>query len=167
MTLVETVYSSLDDGMSGDATRFVFDDPEAAASFGDVCARGSALVIGSDFGSDDGSDVGSATTDDGSADEAGSGLLDGSADDGSGSAVDAFGSAEDGSGSGLLDGSADDGSGSLAGSAALPISCNNGNFLHSAVNFLGLHPNPTHDVPLTTKTTSISFCSFNILQWIL
>lgn len=69
---------------------------------------------------------------------------------------------------GSLDGS-DVGSGSLEGSGALstPNSFNTGNFLHSAVNFFGLHPKPTQLVPFTTKTISISFCSFNILQWIL
>lgn len=139
-TLVETVYSSLDEGAFcwGDATRFDFDD--AAVSCSDFLLLGSLTLSGSGSAELSGDDVGSA-------------ILLGSADT-SGAAV------------GSLEGSLD---GSLEGSAAAsyPESCNSGNFLHSAVNFFGLHPKPTHDVPFTVKTISISFCSFNILQWIL
>lgn len=42
--------------------------------------------------------------------------------------------------------------------------CNSGKFRHVAFNFLGLHPNPTHDVPFTIATISISFLSFRIRQ---
>lgn len=147
-TLVETVYSSLDEGVFGwgDATRFDFDD--AAVSCSDFLLLGSLTLSGSGSAELSGEDVGSA-------------LLEGS---GSGSA-DVSG---DGVGSALLFGSGSaEASGSLDGSAAAasyPESCNSGNFLHSAVNFFGLHPKPTHDVPFTVKTISISFCSFNILQ---
>lgn len=141
-TLVETVYSSLDEGMlgvCGAATRFDFEDPSARGSRD--FAEGSLLGSGSLFGSDDGSLFGS---------ELGSGSLLGS-DEGSGLA-------------GSLDGSLV-GSGSLDGSGAdVPGSKRSGNFLHSAVSFLGLHPNPTHDVPLTTSTISISLSSFKIRQ---
>lgn len=42
--------------------------------------------------------------------------------------------------------------------------CKSGKLRHVEFNFLGLHPNPTHDVPLTTATISISFLSFNMRQ---
>lgn len=183
-TLVETVYSSFESrifgvcGVCGAATRFDFDDPKASGSmdfpfltcavFGSLAGSldGSEIVFGSPLGS--GSLDGSF---DGSGSLEGSGLLDGSFV-GSGSLDGSFVGSLEGSetvvgsplGSGSLDGSLE-ASGSLEGSP--PSSCNNGNFLHSAVNFFGLHPKPTHDVPFTTSTISISFCSFNILQWIL
>lgn len=70
----------------------------------------------------------------------------------------------------------DDGSGSEAGDFEFWLTvaftncsddfcfCRSGKFRHVEFNFLGLHPNPTHDVPLTTATISISFLSFNIRQ---
>lgn len=74
-------------------------------------------------------------------------------------------------------GSAEAGSGSEAGVFAFWLTddaltswadggplCKSGKFRHVAFNFLGLHPKPTHDVPFTTATISISFLSFNIRQ---
>jgi hypothetical protein len=160
-TLVETVYSSFESailGFCGAATRFDFDDPKASGSSDFDLAFGSLDGSGSDLGSleGSGSDLGSldgSGSDLGSLDGSDLGSLDGSSSD--------FGSL-DGSGSDL--GSLE-GSGSLDGSgAAAPSSCKSGNFLHSAVNFFGLHPKPTHEVPFTTKAISISFCSFRILQ---
>ena len=157
-TLVDTVYSSFESAILGDcgaATRFDFDEPNASGSRD--FPEGS--LLGSLLGSDDvsGSDVGSLLgSDDVSGSEVGSllgSLL------GSDVLLGSLEGSDDGSPAG---------SGSLEGSAtAVPMSCNNGNFLHSAVNFLGLHPKPTHDVPFTTNIISISFSSFNILQWIL
>jgi hypothetical protein len=142
----------------GAATRFDFEEPlERIQEFYVIVSSKKIIIIlpsanGSDFfdgsgsleGSDEGSLFGSLT-----GSPLGSGSLEGSL-------------------AGSLEGS-DVGSGSLAGSGAtlLPMSCSNGNFLHSAVNFFGLHPNPTHDVPFTTITISISFSSFSILQCIL
>lgn len=157
-TLVETVYSSFDEGILGvwsAATRFDFEEPDARGSrdFADGSLRGSDE--GSLFGSLDGSDDGSLF-----------GSLEGSL---AGSLLGSLAGSDDGSLFDSLAGS-DEGSllGSLDGSGnAAPSSWSSGNFLHSAVSFFGLHPKPTQDVPLTTSTISISFCSFNILQWIL
>lgn len=152
------------------------------------------LDVGSDFGSgsDDGSgsDVGSGSdlgsgSEEGSGSDFGSGSEEGSGSDlGSGSDVGSgsdFGSgSEEGSGSdfgsGSEDGSGSDfGSGSALGSDCAkagsrmvvvksPISFSKGKFLHSLVEERGLHPNPTHVVLFTLRTSSISCCSFSIRQ---
>ena len=167
----EGIFGSTADDFDGAATRFDFDEPRASGS-DFLLLSGSDDGSGSLFGSEDGSLGGSGSL---FGSEVGSGSLFGSGSDAGSEAGSLFGSlfgSLAGSPAGSLVGSelgSEVGSGSLAGfgAASKPISCNTGNFLHSAVNFFGLHPKPTHDVPFTTKTISISFCSFNIRQWIL
>lgn len=181
-------------GVCGAATRFDlnFDEPEATGSsdFARLLDFGSLEGSGSDFGSlegsgsDLGSDFGSADDSLAGSGEAGSAVgllkgfglaatsLEGSGEagsaetslDGSGEAGSDFGSDFGSAVTSLLGSGSADPSLEGSGTAEYPMSCNNGKFLHSAVSFFGLHPKPTHDVPFTTKTISISFCSFNILQ---
>lgn len=156
-TLVETVYSSFEDGIFderdlGEATRFDFEDPDARGSidFGSLWGSLEGSLFGSEAGSAAaGSDLGSlAGSDFGSLAGSDFGSLAGSLD---GSLLGSL----DGSGAVPLAGS---------GSTSKPGSCNTGKFLHSAVNFFGRHPKPTQEVPFTTSAISISFCSFKILQ---
>ena len=157
------MYSSFD-GVAledfGEATRFDFDEPDASGSIDFGSLTGSLLGFGSDEGSPDGSLDGLGSDDgslEGSLDGLGSddGSLEGSLDGlGSGSLLDLGSAATSLAGSEAT---------SLVGSGS-PSSLRSGNFLHSAVNFFGLHPSPTHEVPFTTRAISISFCSFKILQ---
>lgn len=193
-TLVATVISDFAVVSSCFATRFIFGEKirfgrglysadlvsflTATLGSGWIFGTGSGSDLGwgsgSDFGSGSGSDFGSGSgslfgSGSGSDFGSGSGSLFGSgsgSDFGSGSGSD-FGS---GSGSDFGSGSGSDfgsGSGSDFGSeldSVGPVSRICGKFLHSAVSLLGLQPKPTHDVPLTFRITSISRCSFNILQ---